>query len=361
MNKQQEEDALLRVGVTIGVLNKIGFEPSPSSRLPSILRNISPTGSTSMRDAVLESALLLIELGKMMEKMGTNGIWNVVNIVLTDGDDTSSKASLRDTCGALSQIGEHIPVQVLKTFYIGVGLENNSKAAREISEMVRSQGKNAEYLNVEAAKIEEVFEKIKISLGIIQRTQAVAGQNEEGQAFVAVRQQKKAFVMAQKQMFIVLFTLDISGSMSGGRWSKVCNSVDRFVDFLGPEDLVCGVSFNETVNILTLPLRTTQNYIQPAPNRQQPPQLPYYNQGNQLQNNVAHSNVRCDGCYMDPVVGRRFKCRVCPDFDYCDVCFKKFGTQHRHAFMMFRTENSRPEEPPAQEDPCMDVCKCTIF
>ena len=60
MNKQQEEDALLRVGVTIGVLNKIGFEPSPASRLPSILRKISPTGSTSMRDAVLESALLLI-------------------------------------------------------------------------------------------------------------------------------------------------------------------------------------------------------------------------------------------------------------------------------------------------------------
>lgn len=355
MNKQEQEDALMRVGVTIGVLCKIGFEPSPSSRLPSILRNIKPSGPTSMRDAVLESALLLIELGKMMEKMGTNGIWNVVNIVLTDGDDTSSKASLRDTCSALSTIGVHIPVQVLKTFYIGVGLESNSRASREISEMVRSQGKNAEYLNVEATRIEEVFEKIKISLGIIQRTQAVAGRNEEGQAFVAVRQQEKAFLLAQKQMFIVLFTLDISGSMAGARWNKVCNSVDRFVDYLGPEDLVCGVSFNEKVNILTLP---TQNYLPAPPKR---PQIQYYDEGQQqLQNNV-HGNVRCDGCYMDPVRGRRFKCRVCPDFDYCEVCYRKFGTQHKHAFMMFISENSRPQEPPAQEDPCMDVCKCTIF
>jgi uncharacterized protein YegL len=345
-NSNQDDEALLRVGVTYAIFKEIGFEPAPSSRLPALLRNIKPTGSTSMRDAVLESALLLIELGKIMQKIGTSNIWNVVNIVLTDGDDTSSKSPLDDTCRAMLSIGSVIPVKNLKTFYIGVGLAPNSNAAKEIAAMVICGGKNAQYMNVEDAKIEEVFEKIKISLGILERTQAVAAQNSQG-TFMAVRQQVNPVLLAQKQLFIVLFTLDISGSMSGGRWTKVCNSVKKFVQFLGPEDLVCGVAFNEKVSILTIPLKK--------------PLTSHYNNSNSLpENNLAiHGNVRCDGCFQDPVVGKRYKCRVCPDFDYCESCMKRFGGTHGHSFMMFRTQNSRPEE--VDDKPCASFCKCTIF
>ena len=150
----------------------------------------------------------------------------------------------------------------MKTFFIGVDLQPNSKAAVEIAAMVISGGKNAEYMNVNDAKIEEVFEKIKISLRILQITQAVAAQNDQG-TFVAVRQQIKQVLLAEKQFFVVLFTLDMSGSMSGYRWAKVCNSVNKFVQLLGPEDLVCGIAFNENVSILTRPLKTNAAPLPP--------------------------------------------------------------------------------------------------
>lgn len=44
--------------------------------------------------------------------------------------------------------------------------------------------------------------------------------------------------------YIVLFTLDISGSMSSN-WGKVCAAVDGFLDNLGNEDLVMGITFND--------------------------------------------------------------------------------------------------------------------
>ena len=375
MNKLNEKDeAFLRVGVTYAVFQEIGFEPATTSRLPAILHNIRPSGNTSMRDAVLQSALLLIELGKLMQKIGTHDIWNIVNIVLTDGDDTSSKNHIDETCEAMLSIGAHLPIKNLKTFFIGVDLQPNSKAAIEIAAMVISGDKNTEYMNVNDAKIEEVFEKIKISLRILQITQAVAAQNDQG-TFVAVRQQIKQVLLAEKQFFVVLFTLDMSGSMSGYRWAKVCNSVNKFVQFLGPEDLVCGIAFNENVSILTRPFKTNappppppmrpiQYYDNRMPQNYYGPPVGYGNMNPMPPNYygppVVHAKVRCDGCYMDPVMGKRYKCRVCPDFDYCENCMKKYGAQHRHNFMMFRAPNSPPEDADVVLNDCEGFC-CTIF
>ena len=35
----------------------------------------------------------------------------------------------------------------------------------------------------------------------------------------------------------------------------------------------------------------------------------------------VHPSVQCDGCGMHPLVGPRFKCAVCKDFDLCESCF----------------------------------------
>jgi hypothetical protein len=46
-----------------------------------------------------------------------------------------------------------------------------------------------------------------------------------------------------------------------------------------------------------------------------------------------HPNVQCDGCEVAPLIGLRWKCLQCYDFDLCDTCFTagKHNTAHPFA------------------------------
>ena len=50
---------------------------------------------------------------------------------------------------------------------------------------------------------------------------------------------------------------------------------------------------------------------------------------------------RCDGCHMSPIEGPRFKCKTCPDFNYCETCFR-LRRSHRHSFHRFEEPSSIP-------------------
>lgn len=51
-------------------------------------------------------------------------------------------------------------------------------------------------------------------------------------------------------------------------------------------------------------------------------------------NQVIHHGVFCDGCNKHPISGIRYKCSVCPDFDFCEECESK--TEHPHNFLKIR-------------------------
>lgn len=51
--------------------------------------------------------------------------------------------------------------------------------------------------------------------------------------------------------------------------------------------------------------------------------------------------LRCDGCHMEPIEGPRYKCKSCPDFNYCDTCFR-LRRNHRHSFHRFEEPSSIP-------------------
>lgn len=59
-------------------------------------------------------------------------------------------------------------------------------------------------------------------------------------------------------------------------------------------------------------------------------------------NKAIHSNVRCDGCNMYPLVGCRFKCAVCPNFDFCEKCESNLGEAHKHPFIKIYEPKMRP-------------------
>lgn len=55
---------------------------------------------------------------------------------------------------------------------------------------------------------------------------------------------------------------------------------------------------------------------------------------------VEHTNVTCDGCGINPILGIRYKCAVCKDFDYCSNCEESLG--HDHPFLKIRKNGGAP-------------------
>ena len=52
-----------------------------------------------------------------------------------------------------------------------------------------------------------------------------------------------------------------------------------------------------------------------------------------------HMNVTCDGCGVHPLVGVRYKCAVCPNFDFCENCEKKEALKHGHPLVRLPSIN----------------------
>lgn len=51
-------------------------------------------------------------------------------------------------------------------------------------------------------------------------------------------------------------------------------------------------------------------------------------------------NVVCDGCGLHPIIGIRYKCSVCKNFDYCEMCEER--QSHDHPFIKI----TKPENAP---------------
>jgi len=62
----------------------------------------------------------------------------------------------------------------------------------------------------------------------------------------------------------------------------------------------------------------------------------------QAASNVAiHHGVTCDGCNQSPIKGARFKCKICPDFDLCEDCESKDIHPADHPMYKLRMERAR--------------------
>ncbi len=246
------EDALLRAGFSLAVLSDLGFESAAATQIPKRISELRPNGLTAMRDAVLEGITLLLNLNTILVQLGTNHVWNFVHIVLTDGEDTSSKTSVDETCNLLGIINQTIPERMLKTWFIGIDLKENATAAKDMIKFCLVGQKSTEFMNVSDLEISTIFEKIIIRLGI-QNSAGVIGVQKQNsnQVDLLAFEQQKVKVDVSEQRFVVLFTLDMSGSMAGTRWNKVCSSVDKFVKYLGRDDLVAAVVFNNKVQSAT--------------------------------------------------------------------------------------------------------------
>lgn len=57
--------------------------------------------------------------------------------------------------------------------------------------------------------------------------------------------------------------------------------------------------------------------------------------------NEQHTSVCCDGCNVNPIIGVRYKCSICKDFDYCQKCEE--SKDHPHAFLKIKKAGTAPK------------------
>ena len=68
------------------------------------------------------------------------------------------------------------------------------------------------------------------------------------------------------------------------------------------------------------------------------------NENEEIKTLPVHINYRCDGCQETPIIGIRYHCKVCDNFDYCENCMIKEQYNHKHEFEKienaYKNENS---------------------
>ncbi|XP_065127400.1 E3 ubiquitin-protein ligase MIB2 isoform X3 [Paramisgurnus dabryanus] len=57
---------------------------------------------------------------------------------------------------------------------------------------------------------------------------------------------------------------------------------------------------------------------------------------------VRHSNIICDSCKKHGIMGMRWKCKVCFDYDLCTQCYMNNKHDLAHAFERYETAHSQP-------------------
>ena len=232
------------------VFAALGFEPASETRIVNEIRRISPNGGTAFRDACIFGCSLQIKLANALNKEGWLKNWYFVQILLTDGEDTSSKTSLQDCAGCLYLLSQAIPEQFCRTILIGVELEGEAKETLQALQTVGN--KTTELYNINSMNIEEIFDNIQVSLGILTQTAllGIKGQNE-GEGAIIAMQKKRPVITVGVKNFVVLFNLDISGSMAGSKWRQVVTAVDRFISNLAKGmNFVNCIVFNSDVKAL---------------------------------------------------------------------------------------------------------------
>ena len=77
--------------------------------------------------------------------------------------------------------------------------------------------------------------------------------------------------------------------------------------------------------------------------------------------NTVHNNVKCQQCFMNPIIGYRYKCTECEDYNLCEKCEEKNeeNQQHPHDFIKIKYEEKNDSKNLDNDD--INCCESDEF
>ena len=67
----------------------------------------------------------------------------------------------------------------------------------------------------------------------------------------------------------------------------------------------------------------------------------------------THHGIKCNQCKKEPIVGFRYKCHICDDYNLCEICEQKNSEtqEHNHNFIKIRKSEKKEEIKPKENKP----------
>mmetsp|Transcript_86676 Transcript_86676/g.106343 ORF Transcript_86676/g.106343 Transcript_86676/m.106343 type:complete len:320 (+) Transcript_86676:75-1034(+) len=235
--------------VSLLILEQVDFYLANADnlgRFVSHLMGYRCGGSTALRDSVFYGIIKLINTKVVMSKITDQIDHKFIHIVITDGEDTSSKITLNELSGLFLRMGLELG-DLCKTFFIGISLDDDE--LKQLEQLALLGGDSCELINEDVDKMDDIFSRIALSLGI--EVEYNVCKSNDGSKSVSVTDASWAMKL-EHQKYCVLFTLDTSSSMSGQKWKKLCLSILLFCKKLNKTDLFACQLFSNDVRTLTL-------------------------------------------------------------------------------------------------------------
>jgi hypothetical protein len=69
-------------------------------------------------------------------------------------------------------------------------------------------------------------------------------QDDDGLHILGAQKQSLG-IGIKRNHYLVMFTIDGSGSMSGSKWNQVCRAINTFIENLSDEDMISTIIFND--------------------------------------------------------------------------------------------------------------------
>jgi hypothetical protein len=233
------------------------------------LRQETPNGGRCTRDAIIFSINSLINVGKVISSFPSSDEWHILNVFITDGEDTCSRASFNEASQAVFSLDQNLKVSSLKTFLVGIDLQFSSSMAQELTALSKS-GRNIHYIPISEQDINSQIDQIKLTQGIMDRLSLPLG--------------------SAKQRYAVLFTIDAGITMQGSKFSRICDSVSQFINYLSGDDIVGAVTFSNSCKAITASVQVDSHI-----------NVNQYNQNNNLNFNQNNGPTHSNPGFTSPV------------------------------------------------------------